>query len=65
MAEPVLTKHECQSPVWLKIKEHLHAQLAERRAYNDGLSLTDVETAVIRGEIKNIKRTLQIEADAK
>ena len=65
MAEPVLTKNECQSPVWLKLRAHLESELAERRAWNDGHSLTEKETATIRGEIKHIKRTLQIEADAK
>lgn len=57
----VLDEHELRSTVWLKIKAHLEAELAERRAYNDGHSLTDVETATIRGEIKQIKRLLRFE----
>lgn len=63
--EPVLTKNDCQSAVWLKLKAHLEAELAERRAYNDGLSLTDIETAAIRGDIKRIKRLLGLESAAK
>lgn len=60
---PVLDKHELQSTVWKKIEEHLRTKLAERREYNDGLTLTEVETAAIRGEIKEIKRLLRL-ADA-
>lgn len=65
LMEPVLTKNDLQSAVWLKLRDHLEAELAERRAYNDGLSLTDIETASIRGEIKRIKRLLRVETDAK
>lgn len=60
MAEPILQGHELESSAWLKIKEHLESELAERRAYNDGESLTDVQTASVRGEIKRIKRLLRI-----
>ena len=65
MADPVLTKNDCQSSVWLKLREHLEAELAERRAYNDGLTLTDTETAGVRGDIKRLKRLLKLQADAK
>ena len=63
--EPVLTKNDCQSAVWLKLREYLEAELAERRAYNDGLTLTDTETAAVRGDIKRLRRLLKLEADAK
>lgn len=63
--EPVLTKGDVQSPVWLKLKAHLEAELSYWREQNDAKSLTEVETAFIRGEIRRIKRLLQIEADAK
>lgn len=62
--EPVLSKSDLQSPVWQKLRAHLESELAERRAYNDGKSLDAVETAAVRGEIKRLKRLLQIEADA-
>ena len=64
MAEPVLTKNDCQSSVWLKLKKHLEAELADRRAYNDGISLTETETASVRGDIKRLKRLLKLETDA-
>lgn len=64
MAAPILSKSDVQSAVWLKLKAHFEAELDERRAYNDGESLTDKETAIVRGQIKHIKRVLKIEADA-
>ena len=60
IVEPILDAHELQSSVWLKLKAALETELAERRSYNDGQSLTEVETAVIRGEIKHIRRMLRI-----
>ena len=58
--EPLLLPHELESSVWKKLKEHLDAELIERRTYNDGESLDAVATAMIRGEIKHIKRMLRI-----
>lgn len=60
ITEPILQGHELESSAWLKIKAHLNDYLAERREYNDGRSLTDIETAVVRGEILAIKRLLRI-----
>lgn len=65
MADPILNKTDCASSVWLKLKAHLETELAERRAYNDGHSLTEVETATVRGEIKAIKHLLKLGADSK
>ncbi len=65
MADPILDRQDLQSPAWLKLKEHLEARLVERREYNDGQTLNDVETAGIRGEIKEIKRILRISESAK
>lgn len=60
MTEPILLPHELESGAWQKIKAHLETELAERRAYNDGESLTERETAVVRGQIKEIKRLLKM-----
>jgi len=60
MADPILLPHELESSAWKKIEEHLKAELAERREYNDAQSLGEVETAIVRGEIKHIKRMLKI-----
>lgn len=66
MAEPVFDRQDLVSPIWIRLREHLKEQLAERREYNDGLTLNDVETAVVRGEIKEIKRILRLgDPDAK
>lgn len=60
-AEPLmLLPHELESSVWRKIKAYLDAALAERREYNDGESLTEKETAIVRGQIKHIKRMLRL-----
>lgn len=64
MADPILLPHELESSAWKKIKTHLQAELVERREYNDAQSLDVVGTAVIRGEIKMIKRILRIEKKA-
>jgi len=58
--EPVLLPHELESSAWKKIKAHLEVELAERRAYNDGETLGERETAIVRGEIKRIKKMLRI-----
>lgn len=65
MAAPVLDQHELQSTVWKKLEAHLKAELAERREYNDGHTLTDIETATIRGQIKEIKRLLRLAEPSK
>jgi len=59
MGKPIFTNQELQSSVWIKLREHLESQLAERRIYNDGETLSEKETAIVRGEIKNIKRLLR------
>ena len=58
--EPVLLPHELESSVWKKLKASLEVELADRREYNDGQSLNEVQTALIRGEIKHIKRMLKL-----
>lgn len=63
--DPVLLPHELESSAWLKIKAYLEERLAERREYNDGESLTEKETALVRGEIKHIKKMLRIGKDLK
>lgn len=49
-----LEAHELTSSTWLKIKEQLVWELAKLRELNDG-SLDVVETAMLRGRIKQLK----------
>jgi len=55
-----LGSSDFKSETWLRFIKYLEDELAERRAYNEGVTLTDVETAVIRGEIKHIKKLLRL-----
>ena len=59
MADPIFDRQDLISPVWIRLREHLEQRLTERRGYNDGETLSEKETAVIRGEIKEIKRLLR------
>lgn len=60
ITEPILQGHELESSAWKKLKAHLEAELAERRTYNDGETLAERETAIVRGQIKAIKKLLKI-----
>lgn len=60
VADPILQGHELESAAWKKLKAHLEAELAERRTYNDGETLTERETAIVRGDIKRLKKLLKI-----
>lgn len=50
-----LTESERQSPAWRTIKTKIDAQLEKLRRQNDNPSLTDVETATLRGHIACLK----------
>lgn len=58
--EPVLTKADKQSSVWLKLKKHFEERLAEKRVRNDSLELTDAQTAALRGEIAVLKYSIAL-----
>ena len=44
------------SPTWIFIKNHIEDQLKKKRLANDSPLLTVEQTAVIRGEIKALKK---------
>jgi len=52
-----LTETEKNSALWQKISSYLNERLNSLRAYNDGdiNILTDVQTATVRGQIKEVK----------
>ena len=60
MAATVFDRQDLISPIWIRLREYLELELAVLRERNDGQSLTDVETATIRGEIKRIKTLLRL-----
>ena len=55
-----LTEDERTSGVWTSLKDRLERKLAELRVKNDDPTLTDVETATLRGHIACLKATLAL-----
>lgn len=51
----ILTSYELQDPLWLKLKEKYEARLSALRKDNDSEKLNEVETARLRGKIKEVK----------
>jgi hypothetical protein len=53
----VLTDGERHHPLWLKLAAHLETRVSILRAKNDG-PLDALQTATIRGQIKEVKALL-------
>lgn len=58
-----LEKHETQTPLWMKIEEHLKARIETLRRMNDA-DLDPAKTARIRGRIAEARRLLSLAEDA-
>lgn len=56
----ILTPHELQDPIWLRLKEHYQARLADLRKQNDSAKLNEIETARLRGRIEECKKFLSL-----
>lgn len=56
--DPVLNKH---SDTWKFIKKFLEEDLQKLREQNDKVTLDAEKTAAIRGQIKEVKRILNLE----
>jgi len=58
-----LTISEKNSPLWAKIKEHYDEELTKLRQKNDGdiIKLSAIETAELRGQIRQVKMLLALE----
>lgn len=55
-----LTQEERSSHLWRKLESHFTDRLATCRALNDQSSLAEIQTARLRGEIKNLKDLLAL-----
>lgn len=55
-----LLRNDFTSLTWKRLTDDLSTRLEELRAMNDGLSLTETQTAVIRGKIAEVKRILSL-----
>ncbi len=62
-----LTSQEKNSPLWAKIKEHYDEELTKLRQKNDGdiIKLSEIETAELRGQIRQVKMLLALEKEPK
>lgn len=56
-----LTSAERASPLWLRLREHLDLKLQQKRARNDDHTLTEQQTAVMRGHIQCLKEIILLE----
>lgn len=53
-----LTHAERISPLWIKISAELEKKLQNLRIKNDNETLTEAQTAALRGQIKSLKSFL-------
>jgi len=60
-----LLAHERDSALWVRLREHYQDRLNTLRKLNDSDSLTEPETARLRGRIKEIKYFLWLEPEDK
>lgn len=58
----VLNVQELQSPVWVKLRDHLNERLDYLRKQNDCV-MTEQATASLRGQILQVKALLAIDKD--
>lgn len=56
--KPLISQNETNNHVWLKLVEHYNKRLNTLRRQNDNIDLGAVETAILRGRIKEIERFL-------
>jgi hypothetical protein len=57
-----LTSADKMSSLWMRLRAHLEDRLADARRRNDA-ALSDLDTAVLRGEIKSLKRLIALGDD--
>lgn len=62
MTERVLTEQDRHSACWLKLKAYYEERLALLRVQNDA-DLNDMDTAKLRGRIKEIRALLGLGED--
>lgn len=60
-----LTDGEKISTVWAKLEDHLKDRLEKARLKNDNPKLSELDTAMIRGEIHELKYLISLGAERK
>jgi hypothetical protein len=56
------TRHDRGTAVWVRLKAHLEDRLAAARQRND-VTQSEIDTAMLRGEIKCLKRLIALDDD--
>jgi hypothetical protein len=60
-----LNEQEAAEQLWIRIKEHLQRRLERHRAMNDDVELGHERTALLRGQIAEIKYLLSLDKPAR
>ena len=60
IGNPQMAVLDINSPTWQWIVNWVNAELDKSRELNDSIIRTDIQTAVLRGEIKMLKRILEL-----
>lgn len=66
MSDPVsfeLTEGEKSHPLWRRLRAHMEDRLAGHRVRNDDGSMTETQTAALRGQIKCLKGLIALGDD--
>jgi hypothetical protein len=58
-----LTDHDKASGLWLRLEAHLTEMLSDARTRNDNETLTEQQTAALRGRIKCLRGLLSLGDD--
>jgi len=53
-----LEKHEVDSPLWKKLEGILRERIAKCHVDNDDLNKNEIQTAIVRGRISELKYIL-------
>jgi hypothetical protein len=62
-ADFTLSDHDRASGLWLRLREHLGERLASARVRNDHDTLSEQQTAALRGEIRTLKAIIRLGDD--
>lgn len=55
-----LSDGEKAHPLWVRLKAHFETELQSKRAQNDSVKLTQLETATLRGHIQFLKAAIRL-----
>lgn len=59
-----LITNDFRTPTWSRLTKHYEARLLELRELNDSRDNSETKTALIRGQISEVKRLLALSTDS-